>query len=300
MTETIKTEAREVTISRPDKALFPCGVTKGQLARYYEQVAGAMLPHIAQRPLTLERYPDGIEAQRIIQQRAGKHFPRWIARVVVPKRGGTVEHVAATDAASLVYLADQACITPHAWLSRSDRLVRPDRMIIDLDPSVDRPAEVRRAALVIGDLLRELGLAPWAMTTGSRGYHVLVPLQRRLGFDDVRAFARDLAAVALRREPKLFTTEQRKAKRAGRVLIDVARNAYAQTAVAPYAVRARPGAPVATPLHWEELSDSSTRADRWTLKTIPGRLQQDGDPWARVRARPATLTAARRRLGKCD
>ena len=195
---------------------------------------------------------------------------------MVPKRGGTVEHVRATDAASLVYLADQACITPHAWLSRSDRLAHPDRMIIDLDPSVDRPADVRRAALVIGDLLRELGLAPWAMTTGSRGYHVLVPLQRRLGFDDVRTFARDLAAVALRREPKLFTTEQRKAKRAGRVLIDVARNAYAQTAVAPYAVRARPGAPVATPLHWEELAESRTRADRWTLETIPGRLQQDG------------------------
>lgn len=300
MTEIVNAGGREVKVSRPDKALFPCGITKLAVARYYEQVAGVMLPHVVQRPLTLERYPDGIESQRIIQQRAGKHFPGWIARVVVAKRGGTVEHVTATDAASLVYLADQACITPHAWLSRSDRLQRPDRMIIDLDPSLDRPGDVRRAARLIGDLLRELGLTPWAMTTGSRGYHVLVPLQRRPDFDHVRAFARDVAVVAARREPKLFTTEQRKAKRAGRVLIDVARNTYAQTAVAPYAVRGRPGAPVATPLHWEELSESRTRADRWTLKTIPARLRQDGDPWARVRARPATLTAARRRLAECD
>jgi bifunctional non-homologous end joining protein LigD len=298
MSVTIDVGGRPVKVSRPEKELFPCGITKLDLARHYDAVGARMVHHIADRPLTLERYPDGIEAQRIMQKRAGKYFPSWIARVTVPKKGGSVEHVRAADAATLVYLADQACITMHPTLSRRDMLQRPDRLVFDLDPSADRPDEVRRAARLIGDLLRELGLEPWAMTTGSRGYHVVVPLQRRLGFDDVRAFARDLAAVAQSREPKLFTTEQRKANRGDRVLIDVMRNGYAQTSVAPYAVRARPGAPVATPLHWEELSDGRTRADRWTIKTIGERLEREGDPWQDIGAKPVTLTQARSRLAR--
>lgn len=288
--------ARTVKIPRPDKLLFGAEITKLDLARHYEAVAPVMLPHVVDRPLTLERYPDGIDGERIMQQRAGKYFPAWIARTVVPKKGGSVEHVRATDPASLVYLAGQACITLHAWLSRRDRLERPDRLILDLDPSVDDPASIRRAARLIGDLLRELGLTPWPMATGSRGYHVVVPLQRRQSFDDVRAFARAVAAVAADRDPKLFTTEQRKANRGGRVLIDVMRNGYAQTAVAPYTVRPRPGAPVATPLHWDELSEARTRANRWTIKTIGGRLERDGDPWQEIDAKPATLTKARAAL----
>ena len=297
MSVEIKAGRRTVAISRPDKPLFPCGITKLDLARYYADAAPAMLAQIADRPLSLERYPDGIEGERIMQKRAGKYFPSWIARAVVRKRGGSVEHVLATDAATLVYLANQACITLHVWLSRCDKPERPDRLVIDLDPSVDRPADVRRAARLIGDLLRELGLEPWAMATGSRGYHVVVPLTRRHGYDEVRGFAREVAALAARREPKLFTTEQRKDKRAGLILIDVLRNGYAQTTVAPYSVRARPGAPVAAPLRWEELSDRSTRADRWTIKTIARRLT-DGDPWADMHSRRATLAAASRQLGE--
>jgi bifunctional non-homologous end joining protein LigD len=134
------------------------------------------------------------------------------------------------------------------------------------------------------------------MTTGSRGYHLTLPLQRRLRFDDVRAFASDVASLAARRNPQLFTTEQRKAKRERRVLIDVMRNAYAHTAVAPYAVRPRPDAPVATPLHFEELDDPKTRADRWTIKTVLRRLQRDGDPWAQITRHPQSISKARRRL----
>jgi bifunctional non-homologous end joining protein LigD len=284
-----------VEVSRPGKALFPDGTTKADLAGYYEAIAPVMLPHLAGRPLNLERYPDGIERQKIFQQRAGSHFPDWIERVTVPKEDGEVEHVVARDADTLVYLADQACITPHAWLSRADRLERPDRLIVDLDPSNGRPAEVRRAARDFGTLLRELGLEPFAMTTGSRGYHVVAPLQRRQDFDDVRAFARDLAEVAAERDPRL-TVEQRKAKRGDRILIDVMRNAYAHTAVAPYAVRARPGAPVATPLHWEELEDSKLRPDRWNLRTVRKRVERDGDPWADIARAARPLGPARRAL----
>jgi bifunctional non-homologous end joining protein LigD len=287
---------RRVEITRPEKVLIPPGITKADLAGYYEWVAEAMLRHIAHRPLNLERYPDGIDGQRIIQQRVGRHFPDWIRRVEVPAEKGKVEHVVAADAATLIYLAGQACITLHPWPSRRDSLHRPDRLVIDLDPSTDRPAEIRRAALIIGDLLRELELEPWAMTSGSRGYHVVVSLQRRADFETVREFARGVARLAARREPALFTTEQRKAKRDGRILIDVMRNAYAHTSVAPYAVRARVNAPVATPLHWDELKEATTRPQRWTLHSVPERLERDGDPWRQLARRAKSLTAARRLL----
>lgn len=283
---------RRVEVSRPDKVLIPPGVTKADLADYYEAVAPAMLRLIAHRPLNFERYPDGIEGHRIFQQHAAKHFPDWIARVEVPARKGKVEHVVARDAATLVYLAGQACITFHAWLSRSDRLTRPDRFIVDLDPSRDDPESVRRAALIIGDLLRELGLTPWAMTSGSRGYHLLVPLQRRLEFEQVREFARGFAELAAAREPRVFTVEQRKAKREGKILIDVMRNAYAHTSVAPYSVRARPEGPVATPLHWEELEDRRTHPQRFTLRSVSKRLEAGGDPWERIARGATSLTQA--------
>jgi bifunctional non-homologous end joining protein LigD len=292
----VRAGRREVVINSADKQLFPSGISKGELAAYYEQVAEAMLRHLARRPLNLERYPDGIGGARIIQQRASVHFPPWVRRVEVPARKGTVAHVTAADAATLVYLAGQACVTFHRWLSRADRLGRPDLLVVDLDPSVPDPAGVRAAARIFGALLRELGLRPWAMTTGSRGYHVVVALQRRADFATTRDFAHALAKLAAAREPRLFTNEQRKAKREGRILIDVMRNAYAQTSVAPYAVRARPNAPVATPLHWEELEDPKTTADRWTLASVPRRLQRDSDPWQAIAASAQTLTRARRAL----
>jgi bifunctional non-homologous end joining protein LigD len=293
---TIQAGRRRVEISRPDKPLFPCGITKADLARYYDDVASAMLPHLRDRPLNLERYPDGVEGERIMQQRAGRYFPKWIRRVEVPKAGGTVEHVVAGDPATLVYLAGQASITLHPWLSRKDALGRPDRLIFDLDPPDGAATQVRRAARTMAGLLRELALEPWVMTTGSRGYHLTIPLRRRADFDTVRAFAVGVAELAARRDPELFTTEQRKAKRGQRVLIDVLRNAYAHTAVAPYAVRPRPAAPVATPLHFEELEDSQTRADRWTIKTVLQRLARGGDPWAQIDGHAQTLSAAQRNL----
>jgi bifunctional non-homologous end joining protein LigD len=291
----IRAGRRTVEVSRPDKPLFPSGITKADLACYYKTIAPAMLSHIASRPLNLERYPDGIEGTRIIQQRAADYFPEWVGRVTVPKKGGTVIHVLASDAATLVYLAGQACITLHVWLSRADRLDRPDRMIFDLDPGEGASDAVRTAACDIGELLRELGLEPFAMATGSRGYHVTVALRRRAGFADVRAFARDVARVAVARDPSL-TLEQRKAARRGRILIDVMRNAYGHTAVAPYSVRARSEAPVATPLRWDELSQPATRPDRWTLRTVPGRIERTGDPWAAIGSSARTLGAPRRRL----
>lgn len=287
-----------VEISRPQKELFPSGVTKRDLASYYERVADAMLVHLARRPLLLERYPQGIEGPRVIQQHTPDAWPAWIRRVEVPGRARPVKHVVAVNADTLVYLAGQDCIALHRWLSRSDMLERPDLLVLDLDPSTVRAGEVRRAARIVGSLLRELGLRPWVMTTGSRGYHVAVALRRRAGFDAVREFARGFAELAVSREPKLFTDEQRRDKREGKIYVDVMRNAYAHTAIAPYSVRARPDAPVATPLHWEELGTATTTAAHWTLASVPGRLQREGDPWSRIEEDRQTLTRARRRLAE--
>jgi bifunctional non-homologous end joining protein LigD len=288
-----------VNVSRPEKVLFPdAGITKGDLGTYYERVAPPMLRHMKGRPISMQRFPDGITKRGFFHKQVPDHFPGWIKRVSLRKSNGTVTHAVAYDADTLVYLADQACITPHVWLSRADQPEQPDRMVFDLDPSGDNFAEVRRAARSIGDLLDGLGLSPFAMTTGSRGLHVWVPLRRKAGFEEVRRFARDVARVMVQREPDLLTLEARKQKRGRRILIDIMRNGYAQTVVPPYAVRARPGAPVATPLRWRELSDSSLRPDKFTLRNIDRRLSRVGDPWEEIARKAKTLGPARRRLGR--
>ncbi len=296
MAYTIRAGRRNVAISRPEKQLIAPGLSKAQLASYYLDVAPAMLPHVAGRPLNFERYPDGIEGHKIFQQHASSHFPSWIPTVEVAKAGGTVEHVMASGADTLVYLANQACITLHSWLSRADKLNVPDKLVFDLDPAAQTPAEIRRAARVIAAMLCELDLRPWAMTSGSRGYHLVVPLRREADFGAVRAFARDFAALATAREPRLFTIEQRKAKREDKILIDFLRNGYGHTSVAPYSVRALPGAPVAAPLHLGELSERTTRPDRWTVRNLLARLEHDGDPWRGMRRHGQSLRGARRQL----
>lgn len=286
-----------VDISRPEKVMFPdSGITKGDLAEYYRRISKYMLPHIKGRPISMQRFPDGIEGHGFFHKDVPDHFPQWIARVQAAKRGGSVTHAVADDAATLVYLAGQACITPHVWLSRAPDLEHPDRAVFDLDPSGGHFAEIRRAARRLGELLEALGLAPFVMTTGSRGLHVWVPLRPRGGFDEVRAFARGVAQALIRRYPQALTLEARKQKRGNRILIDVMRNGWAQTAVPPFAVRPRAGAPVATPLRWRELSDARLQPDRYNLGNIGARLARGGDPWGGMSRRARELDGPRRRL----
>ena len=297
MSRFVRAGRRTVEVSNPDKVLFPeVGLTKGDLVDHYLEVADAALPHLRGRPLNLERYPDGVGTEGFLQQSAGRHFPPWVRRARVRKKGGTVDHVVAGDAATLVYLAGQAAVTLHAWTSRVDRLDRPDRLIFDLDPTVEDFTAVRESAQALGELLRELGLEPFALLTGSRGVHVVAPIQRRHGFDAVRDFARDVAGVMSGRDPGRLTTEARKAKRGDRILIDVMRNAYAHTAVAPYAVRARPEAPVAIPIPWSELSDPDLGPRRYRVGDLGPRGRPEGDPWRDLSRRARSLGEARRRL----
>jgi bifunctional non-homologous end joining protein LigD len=276
-----------VTITRPEKALFPDGLTKGDLASYYERVAEVMLPHVRGRPLHMQRFPDGIEGPELQQKQVPDYFPDFVNRVeVARKRGGTVTHATIESADTLVYLAGQACITPHVWLARADRLDCPDQLIFDLDPPGGDLAPARDAARRLRSLLEEAKLTPFVKTTGSRGYHVVAPLDRSRSFAEVRAYAREVAGELADRVPDRFTVEQRIAARHGRLYLDTARNGYAQTAVAPYAVRAIDGAPVACPLEWDELGRVDPQG--FTVRNLFRRLARRTDPWqdmARAAAR---------------
>ena len=294
----VRVGRRTVEVSNPDKVLFPDdGVTKGDLVDYYRRVAGFMLPHLRGRPVAMERYPDGIGGQRIFQKDVPAHFPGWIDRVEVAKQQGSLRQVVCEEAATLAYLANQACITPHVFLSRADRPDHPDQLIFDLDPSGDDFEDARAAALWLRSLLEELELPSFPKTTGGKGLHLTVPLDRRADFDTVRAFARDVAGVLVRRHPERLTIEQRKRQRDGRLYVDVMRNGYAQTAVPPYAVRARPGATVATPLDWSEVEQPSLRPSRFTIVSVFERLDR-ADPWKDLRRRGRSLSRARKRLDR--
>jgi bifunctional non-homologous end joining protein LigD len=296
---TVRAGRRTVEVHRPDKVLFPGDgnakeYTKGDLVDYYRAVAPFMLPHLRGRPLMLQRHPDGLDGPRFMQKNTPDHYPEWITRVEVPKEGGTVRHTLCDDTATLVYLADQACLTLHRWQSRTDGLDRPDRMVFDLDPSADDFGTVREAARLLGELLDELKLPSALMTTGSRGLHVIVPLDGRHTFDEVREFARDLADTLADAHPDRLTTAARKKDRGDRLYLDIQRNAYAQTGAAPFTVRAEPGAPVATPLTWTELDDPGLDARHWTIADAVEQARTN--PWAGVLRKGRALGPARRRL----
>jgi bifunctional non-homologous end joining protein LigD len=292
----VKAGRRTVPITHADRVVFPkARVTKLDLARHYAAGAPVMVPHVRDRPIAVQSFPQGVAGKGFFVKNAAKHFPDWIKTAQVPKReGGELRQVLANDAATLVYLAGQNAITPHIWTARADRLEQPDRIVFDLDPAGQRFAEVRAIARSLGDLLREYGFEPFAMTTGSRGLHVDIAIRRGPTYAEVNVWAREVAATFAATDAKRLTTEFRIEKRNGRLFVDAHRNAYAQHAVAPYAVRALEKAPVATPLHWEELGDSRLSAQRWTVKTIHARLDQDGDPWRDVARTARRLPAASR------
>lgn len=287
---TLHIGSHTVETSNEDKLFFPeAGLTKGDLIDYYRRIAPVMLPHVEGRPLTLHRFPDGIEGDGFYQQTAPDYFPSWIDRATLSKEDGTVAHPVCTTAAALVYLANQAAITLHAWLSRMEAPRQPDQLVVDLDPSGNDFDAVRTTAQHVRTALEAHDLVAFVMTTGSSGVHVRAPLQRGPDFDTVRRVARRLAEQIAEAHPEQCTTEQRIAKRNGRVYLDTARNAYGQTAVAPYSVRARPGAPIATPIDWEELDRPELTLQRYTLRTIFRRLGQKDDPWAAMHQQARAL-----------
>ncbi|MCB0358226.1 MAG: non-homologous end-joining DNA ligase [Bdellovibrionales bacterium] len=290
-----------IALSNLDKEFFPASdLTKGDVVDYYERIADYLLPYLKDRPLSMQRFPDGLDGAGFYQKQAPDYFPSWITTTAVPvgSAGKTQWQVVCNDAATLVYLANQGCLTLHPWLSRRDKLQHPDLLVFDLDPSRDDFSQVQAAARVLKAVFDELGVETFVRLTGSRGAHVVIPLDRKAEFDSVRTFAKKIAEQAVQRAPTLLTLEHHKKKRGSRVFVDYLRNAYGQTIVAPYALRARAGAPVAAPLRWEELLSASMEAQRYTMENIFRRLAQTRDPWAELFRRPASLKSLSDRLAR--
>jgi bifunctional non-homologous end joining protein LigD len=268
-------------ITHREKVLFPeDGITKGELADYYEAVAPAMVPLIRGRPVTMERFPSGIAAKGFMQKNVSRGFPAWLQRVEVPKKGGVVNYPLVQEPRDLLWLANQNCITPHVWTSRVPHLELPDICVFDLDPAEDDPVVPRAATLAVRDLLAEVGLASWAKTSGSKGFHVVAPLDGQAGFESVVAFAHASAALLVQRDPEHLTLEFLKADRAGKIYLDIGRNTPGATVAAPYAVRPRAGAPVSAPCTWAEVENGGVHPQSFTLRTMASRLAAVGDLWA--------------------
>jgi bifunctional non-homologous end joining protein LigD len=286
-------------ITHPNKVLFPAdGITKGDLAAYYESVGSIMLPHIHGRPVTMERYPAGIGQAGFLQKDVSRGFPAWLERVEVPKRGGTVHYPLVGDMRSLLWMTNQNCVTPHVWTSRTPNLFHPDLCMFDLDPAQDDPLVLRQAALGVRALLDELGLPSWIKTSGSKGFHIVVPLDGSADFDEVAAFGQAVASALVQRDPQHLTLEFSKAERGGRIYVDVGRNGPSATFAAVYAVRARAGAPVSAPCTWDEVANGEAAPQRFTLREMPRRIEQSGDLWRDLHQHGRSLREPLARLSR--
>ena len=253
-------------------------------------IAPVMVPHLRNRPVTMERYHRGIGVPGFFQKDVAKGFPDWLERVEVPKKGGTVHHALVTDARSLLWLANQNCITPHVWTSRVPDLSHPDICVFDLDPSEDRPEQLRAAALRLRDfLLDDLGLPSWLKTSGSKGFHIVVPLDGKSTTGEVAQFARAVGDALVKRDPDNLTQEFHKIDRGSRILVDTGRNGYSATFAAAYAVRAKPGAPVSAPCTWEELERGDVGPRTFSLRNMAERIAAVGDLWGEMPKRKRSL-----------
>jgi bifunctional non-homologous end joining protein LigD len=297
----IKSGRYTIDVSNSDKILFgKSGITKADLIQYYQAIAPIMLPYCNNRPISMQRFPDGINKEGFFQKNAGDYFPKWIKRIEIPKQTDEpVNYVVIDKPATLIYLANQGCITPHIWLSRIDNLEKPDRMIFDLDPADNLSfSDVQYVAQQLKKILDDCNLPTFCMLTGSRGAHIIVPLKRVHTFEYVRTFAHDVATLLAHQFPNSITITTQKKHRGKRVFIDWLRNGFGATTVAPYAVRAHEKAPVATPVTWQELLSSRMNSQKYTIKNIQQRVHKVGDIWKDMEKHAVTLTKARKILDK--
>ena len=284
-------------ITHPEKVLFPDdGITKGELAAYYEAIAPVMVPHISGRPVTMERYPSGIGSKGFFHKDVSKGFPDWLERVEVPKKDGVVHHPIVRDARSLLWITNQNCITPHVWTSRVPNLYYPDICVFDLDPSRPDLDRLNEAAFALRDLLAELDLTSWVKTSGSKGLHIVVPLDGKTKMGDVARFANAIGAALVERHPDRLTQEFSKVDRGTRIYVDTGRNGYSATFAAAYAVRAKPGAPVSAPCTWEELERGDASPQAFTLRNMKERIDRVGDVWTDMRKTRYSLASRLKRL----
>lgn len=281
-----------IEISNADKVLFEkSGITKADLIHYYQEIAPTMMPYVDDRPISMQRFPNGIAHKSFFQKDASDYFPDWITRVSIPKQPhGIVHYVVIDKPATLIYLANQACITPHIWLSKIDNLNKPDRMIFDLDPAEGLTfADIQSVAKKIKQKLDGLNIPTLCMLTGSRGAHIVVPLKRVHTFDEVRTFAHTIAQQLAEEFPKLITVDMHKEKRGKRVFVDWLRNGFGSTGIAPYAVRAHEKAPVAMPVTWDKLLSPGMSSQHYTIANAMHHINTVGDVWQSMQKHAVSL-----------
>ena len=264
--------------------MFPDDViTKGErIASYYVDIAPLMLPHLSGRPLTMERFHRGIGDKGFFQKNVnrGKGTPSWLETVAVPKKDGVVNYPVLRDERGIAWMANQNCITPHVWTSRAPDLTHPDICVFDLDPLDDDAHALRAAALLLRDLLAELGCTSWVKTSGSKGFHIAIPLDGRTDWTQAARFAHAVGREAVRRDPSHLTQEFYKADRDGRILVDTGRNEIGATYAATYAVRPKPTAPVSAPCTWDVVESGRVAAQTFTLRSMRDRIASVGDLWS--------------------
>ncbi len=287
-------------IGNLDKTFYPnADLTKGDVIEYYEKIADTILPYLKNRPLTLQRFPNGIADKNFYQKDKPDYFPDWIESLTTKKQDGDkIEYVLCNNKATLIYLVNQAGIIFHTGLSTQKNLEKPDKIIIDLDPSTTNFETIKTAAKRIKKIIEEkLNATAFVMTTGSRGLHVMLPIKLQANFDEVREFSQNLATYIAKQYPEDLTTAVRKNKRENKLFLDVARNALGQTAVCPYSLRAIKNAPVATPLEWDELAQLES-AQKYTVSNIFRRLAQKDDPWAQFSDKAVSFKNLQEKLEK--
>jgi bifunctional non-homologous end joining protein LigD len=297
-TQAITLDGHAISLSSQDRVVFPdSGITKGDVVAYYADVAELMVPELRGRALSMERFTKGIEAGGFFQKHWQKHYPDWIDSIEFG--GKTVVRYPIVDtAAALVYFANQGAIALHVITSRKAALEHPDLVVFDLDPPEDGFELVRQTARLLHDLLDELGLRAFVKTTGSKGLHVVAPVDAKTTFDEVHTLCHAVSALMVARHPDLVTTEFYKAKRGGRLYFDVARNALGSTFVAAYSLRGKPGAPVSMPIEWKDVDDKKLRSDAFTLKNVRQRIDKHGDPWRDLRKHAGSVAKAIKALAK--
>lgn len=294
----MKTDNHNIKFTHKDKILFPNSrIIKQDVIVYYERIADYLLPYLNNRPLTMQRFPNGITEKGFFQKNASQYFPDYIKTEEVRKVGGWLNQVICDTKETLLYLVNQYVLTFHVSLSTIDNIEYPDKLIFDLDPPKEDFALAVEGAKTLKLLLEnDLGFKPFLMTTGSKGLHVIVPLKQKEDFNEVHAFAKLIANYMAMQKPNKFTTAIRKNKREGRLYIDYLRNSYGQTSVVPYSVRAIENAPIATPIYWNELDDEKLNSQLWNIKNIFKRLEQIEDPWRDFETSRKRIKNARKKL----
>jgi bifunctional non-homologous end joining protein LigD len=293
-------EARTVKLSSPDRVLYPDdGITKGDLFAYYEKVGPTLVPHLRDRPFTMKRYPHGIDGEVFFQKQAPKHLPSWISTrqfTTHPRDGGArlVDFALVNSPEAVLFMVQNNCIDMNAWYSRVDKPHRPDFVLFDLDPPDGGFELAIEVAHLIRELLDEVGLPGYVKTSGADGIHVVAPIVRRAGYDQTYAFAEQASRLLEQRHPGKLTTEWLKKKREG-VLVDHRQNGWGKTIASVYSVRPKPGAPVSTPLHWDELTPDVRPRD-FGMEQALERIERHGDLFAPVLEDPRPLGAAAAKL----